>query len=216
MTHESRGSAPGFGVFEGAMELDLDDDLTSLRSLTAGPIAAGPGELEAELDSRWREQCGVPETGFRVYDGYSMEDMALWRIAFVGKSHIPGWARGRQSRCWVRYKHLECIWRGPRAAATHTRSTKDGTPIEIYCGQIENFQLSLIDALAAMQAAKEKHIAAIVSGNAQLRGSIAQLQRELAANEERLAAHRAFNPESVLPEEELAAEELACEIATLR
>jgi len=192
--------------------LDFDDDLTTLRQLSVEPQPAGP-ELEAELDSRWREEHGIPDNGFRVYEGYGIDDMSLWRVRFLAKLARPSWSHGQKSKCWVRYEHGECVWRGPRSTETHTRVRKDGSVISVWAGRIEDFELTLLDSVCALAKARDKHRKTALAGAASLRASILQLQGELDKQLAYIQRVEAFRPEGTVPSDEMEAEELARKIA---
>jgi hypothetical protein len=195
-------------------ELNLDEDFTDLRTLAS--LKSGsepePSILEAELDGRWREQHNVPETGFRVYPGHGIKSMALWRVSFLGIAAKPGWHHGIQSRLWIKYKHIECIWRGPSAPADHTRVVK-GVPVSVYRGNVEQFQFTLLDALVKMQEIKQKHRGDMIHGITSLKASLTRLLEDLGRAQKDLEELDAFDPESILPEAEFEAEELARDLA---
>lgn len=194
-------------------ELNLDEDLTDLRPLALAPEPSPePSVLEAELDGRWREQHNVPETGFRVYPGYGVQSMALWRVSFLAVAAKPGWHHGRKSRLWVRYKHTECIWRGPKSPADLSRVVK-GVAVDVYRGDIEQFQFTLLDALVRMQELKQKYRGDMIHGITSLNASLTRLLEDLERARKDLAELDAFDPESILPEAEFEAEELARDLA---
>lgn len=176
--------------------LDLDDDLNTLRVL-GSPTPSTSNELEAELDNRWREKYDIPETGYRVVRGIGLDDMAVWRVAFLAKARMAH--RERESRCWVQYKHLECIWHGSRADTKGTHTRRDGTVVEVFLGKIESFQLTMAEVIAALKQARDAHRREAVSNRASIEKSIRQLQEEVLTLTDKIAQIEAFDPEAVLP-----------------
>lgn len=191
------------------MELNLEDDLDDLRGLSREVIEEAPPDLANELDGAWRERDGVPEFGYSVVKGYGLDSMALWKVQFVGKSGRPAWSRGRSSKCWVRYRFVECLWKGP----THTNRTqvtgKDGRVISVFTGSIEQFDLTLIDAVSRLRGYRDLHYTEATGHLAMLRDNIRRLQAEEEKQVGYLARLNEFNPNAVVPSDLLEAEDLA-------
>lgn len=197
----------------GVTTVDLDDDLKLLRALSAAPAPVAL-DLSAELDEqhnqRWRALYDVPETGFYVVRGFGIEYMAVFRVQFLRRVERPVHMR-RPSRCWVTYRQIECIWKGPKAE--DLRVVRGDKTIEVFAGAIESFVFSLRDALCLMHEARARFLRETRESIAHLEASIYSLQEQGLKQAARLAEIEAFDPEALLPAEELHLEELAAEDA---
>ncbi len=180
--------------------LDLSDDRLSLQGLkTVVPI--GESDLREQMDRDLLDLKGIPHTGLLVQGRFY--EVTLQRVRILQWSWGPG-TRGP----YLAYEITEILW----TRSTSDRASKVG---ERYRGSIKSFDFTLLDAIARLKSLREKYVQEMREYIQRQTDSIASLQKDMAKLKHSINETQAIDIYSVVPQDELEAEDLAIEAALL-
>ncbi len=150
---------------------DIEEEWGLLKSVTRSP-AASPESVEDD----WRDIKGLPEFIYTAHKGYSIRDMALWRLR--PESHRKAVLHGRLQEFWT-FRHEKLLWAGGSYVPHET--TRSGRVFRTGAKQIS---LTLDDAFKRLDGYRREHIQ-------NLESAIAQYERDIREKHAHISTFRA-------------------------
>lgn len=172
-------------------EFEIDPTLASLPGRKVA-VTAAPDE---GLAQDWLALQGISPDVFLVRKGYGLNDSAVWSARIVGKASSVGLRRTRQ---WVTYELGECLWAGPNADLRKSSTLSNGRETKRFRGVIEDFDLTLSDALSRLRVYLERFRSDAKRELVMLEKNIEKLVAETDRHRAYVAQLEAFDPDTVV------------------